>query len=83
MRPVTGVPIYEADRYSNIRELVLTTCDKHAELDAFIFRRNPKESESHRSFAEFGEDIRNLTTYILNCKYAGDKLAVVGENCYE
>ncbi len=83
MRPVTGTPIFKAERYYNIRELMLTACDKHAESDAFIFRRNPKESESHRSFAEFGEDIRNLATYILNCKYAGDKLAVVGENCYE
>jgi len=83
MNPVTGTPIFEAERYSNIRELILTSCDRNAALDAFIFRRNPKQSETHRSYAEFGEDIKDLGTYIVNSKYSGGKLAVVGENCYE
>ena len=83
MKPVTGTPIFEAERFGNIRDLILTSCERHAASDAFIFRRNPKQSEIHRSFAEFGEDIRDLGTYLVNSKYKGDRLAVVGENCYE
>ena len=74
MREVTGTAIYKADYYENIRDLIMYTCEKHAALDAFIFRRNPKESEIHRTFAEYGEDIRSLGTYILNSQYKGDPL---------
>ena len=83
MRTVTGTPIFKADKYENIRDLILTSCEKHATLDAFIFRRNPKLSEVHRTYYEFGEDIKSLCAYISQSPYLGDKLAVVGENCYE
>ncbi|MBO4637986.1 MAG: AMP-binding protein [Clostridiales bacterium] len=83
MRSVTGTPIFKSERYGNLKELITTACDKHAAVDAFIFRRNPKQSEIHRTYAELGEDIKNLSTYILRSGYCGDKLAVVGENCYE
>lgn len=83
MREITGTAIYKAEYHENIRELIMGTCDKHAALDAFIFRRNPKESEIHRTFAEYGDDIRSLGTYILNSKYKGERLAVVGANSYE
>ncbi|SEW17177.1 long-chain acyl-CoA synthetase [Ruminococcaceae bacterium KH2T8] len=83
MRTVTGTPIFKADKYENIRDLILTSCEKHATLDAFIFRRNPKLSEVHRTYYEFGEDIKSLCAYISQSPYRGDKLAVVGENCYE
>lgn len=83
MREVTGTAIYKADYYENIRDLMMHACDTHAALDAFIFRRNPKESEIHRTFNEYGDDIRNLGTYILNSKYKGERIAVVGANSYE
>ena len=83
MIPVQGTPVYSADKFTDIRDLVVRTCDKYSELDAFIFRRSPKLSEVHRSFFEYGNDIKGLATYILNSKYAGDRLAVVGENAYE
>lgn len=83
MREITGTAIYSADYYDNLRELIMHACDKHAALDAFIFRRNPKQSEIHRTFAEYGDDIKALGTYILNSPYKGERLAVVGANCYE
>ena len=83
MRTVKGTPIFKADKYENIRDLILTSCEKNATLDAFIFRRNPKLSEVHRTYYEFGEDIKSLCAYISKSPYQGDKLAVVGENCYE
>ena len=83
MRSVTGSPIFEADKYENIRDLILTSCEKHAELDAFIFRRNPKLSEIHRTYYEFGEDIKSLSAYIAESPFSRGKIAVVGENCYE
>lgn len=83
MREITGSAIYKAEYYENIRDLIMHACEVHAALDAFIFRRNPKESETHRTFAEYGDDIRSLGTYILNSKYKGERLAVVGANSYE
>ena len=83
MNPVQGTPVYTAEKFTDLRDLVVRTCDKYSELDAFIFRRSPKLSEVHRSFFEYGHDIKGLATYILNSKHAGDRLAVVGENAYE
>lgn len=83
MYQVQGTPVFSAERFTDLRDLVVRTCDKYSELDAFIFRRSPKLSEVHRTFFEYGRDIKGLATYILNSKYAGDKLAVVGENAYE
>ncbi|MCR4766918.1 MAG: AMP-binding protein [Saccharofermentans sp.] len=83
MNPVQGTPVFTAEKFTDLRELMVRTCDKYSELDAFIFRRSPKLSEVHRSFFEFGNDIKGLATYILNSPYAGDRIAVVGENAYE
>ncbi len=83
MNPVQGTPIFTAEKFADLRDLVVRTCDKYSELDAFIFRRSPKLSEVHRTFYEYGRDIKGLATYILNSDYAGDRLAVVGENAYE
>ncbi|MBP5180258.1 MAG: AMP-binding protein [Clostridiales bacterium] len=83
MREVTGTAIYKAEYRENIRELTMHACEVHAALDAFIFRRNPKEAEIHRTFHEYGEDIKNLGTYILNSKFKGERIAVVGANSYE
>lgn len=83
MRVITGSPLYKANRYSTIRDLMMDTCEKHAELDATIFRRKPSLPEEHRTYAQLGSDIKALGTYIINSQFHGDKLAVVGENCYE
>lgn len=83
MYSVTGSPIFKAERYSDIRSLVSDAATKHAALDAFIFRRKPNLSEEHRSFAQFGDDVKFLGTYIANSDYVGSNLAVVGENSYE
>ena len=83
MREVTGTAIYKAEYRENIRELMMNACEKHAALDAFIFRRNPKEAEIHKTFHEYGEDIKSLGTYILNSKFKGERIAVVGANSYE
>lgn len=83
MNPVQGTPVYTAERFTDLRDLMVRTCDKFSELDAFIFRRSPKLSEIHRSYYEFGSDIKCLATYILNSEYAGARIAVVGENAYE
>jgi len=83
MNPVQGTPVFTAERFTDLRDLVVRTCDKYSELDAFVFRRSPKLSEVHRSFYEYGNDIKGLATYLLNSEYAGARIAVVGENAYE
>ena len=83
MNPVQGTPVYTAEKFADLRDLMVRTCAKYSELDAFIFRRSPKLSEIHRTYYEFGKDIKGLGTYLLNSKYAGERLAVVGENAYE
>lgn len=83
MRVVTGNPIYKAIKHDTIKSLIDTACESYPEMDAFIFRRVPNQAEIHKTFAEFGDDIRSLSTFILNSKYKGDRLGVVGENAYE
>ena len=83
MPTVTGTPVFNAKRYDNLRDLIMASCEKNAALDAFIFRRSPKDSEVHKTFAQYGEDIKSFATYILNSEFSGENLSVVGENSYE
>ena len=83
MRTVTGTPLYKAERFNSIRDLMMDGCRKHSERDAFIFRRKPTLPEEHVTFAQFQSDIIGLGTYIVNSNYAGCHIAVVGENSYE
>ncbi len=83
MREIKGTALYEADRFETIRDLILAAGERHAELDVAIFRRKPTLPEEHRTFAQFVSDVKALGTYIIDSQYFGDKLAVVGENCYE
>lgn len=83
MRVVTGTPLLKAKRFLTMRDMLVATCKEFAALDAFIFRRKPNQSEIHRSFDEFSNDFVGLATYIINSKYHGDKIAVIGENAYE
>ncbi|MBO7450802.1 MAG: AMP-binding protein [Clostridiales bacterium] len=83
MREVNGTALYKAERFETIRDLIVKASEDHAELDVAIFRRKPTLPEEHRTYAQYGKAIRALSTYIINSKYKGDRLAVVGENCYE
>lgn len=83
MRVVTGTPLLKAKKYLTMRDMLVDTCKEYAALDAFIFRRKPNQSELHRSFDEFFNDMVGLATYLINSKYHKDKLAVIGENAYE
>ena len=83
MREIHGTAVFESTKYKTIKELVTTSCDKYAEMDAFLFRRNPKDNEVHITYSKFGEDVKALSTYLLNSPYVGDKCSVVGANCYE
>jgi len=83
MLPITGTPIYNATKSKDLRDLMMGACDKYKESDAFIFRRSPQTSEIHRTFYEFGEDIKNFGTYLISQNLGDSPIGVVGENCYE
>lgn len=83
MREIFGKPLLKANKYLTMRDMLVDTCRKYAALDAFIFRRKPNQSEQHRSFAEFEHDVVGLSTYLINSRYHGERMAVLGENAYE
>lgn len=83
MNPVTGSAIYKANKAKDIHQLMAEACSKHSEVDAFIFRRSPQTSEIHRTFYEFGEDIKDFGTYLLSLGLGDAPVGVVGENSYE
>ena len=41
MNPVKGTAIYTAEKFTDIRDLVIKTCERFPELDAFIFNGAP------------------------------------------
>ncbi len=83
MQTVTGKAIRQAQRYENIRELVLDVRQKYATLDAFIFRKKPEEAEIHKTYKDFGYDVEYIALALADLGHTGKHLSVVGENSYE
>ena len=73
---------YADRRFSNIRELVSTTCNTFKEKTAFQIR-DGKDAYRYISFAEFGNSFYSLATYFLNQGYKDKRIAVVGKNSYQ
>lgn len=83
MQTVTGKAIREGAQYKDIKELVLDVRNRFANMDAFVFRRQPDEAEIHKTYKDFGYDVEYIALALADLGLAGTHLSVVGENSYE
>ena len=69
--------------FKNVRSLVEHAEKEHKDIMAYIVK-NGENDYRNISFAEMAEEIRAFAAYFTNKGYvSGDKIGVIGANCYE
>lgn len=79
-------PAYKGDTYTDFRDLLNKTVEKHHDLDAFIIKRKKSRKEvtyQHISFGEFCDNVNQLGEGILQDEGQGKRIAIIGKNRYE
>lgn len=77
--------IYKANKYETIREYINTAIKRFGKKDAFILKvkENDNITYSHISYEQFGEDIKELGTGLIDIGLQGKRIAVIGNNSYD
>ena len=73
--------VYNIRDISSIRDMVETSCELFADNPAFLSRDG--ETVYVKTYTEVGEDIRALAAELTARGMRGEKIAVMGANCYQ
>lgn len=74
--------VYDVKEVRSFRELIQNSATEYADRPAFVFR-DEGDFISSKSYAEYFEEIKCLTSYLHSLGLEGKRVAVVGRNCYE
>ena len=76
---------HEMGQLKDFRELVNRAVEKYGNEVAFQYKvkKNGNKIKESRTFAEYGEDVRDLATSLFNRGFQGKRVALIGENRYE
>lgn len=83
MKIIKGKPLYQAERFNDIREMLRSRTDKYGNNPAYMFRRKPNSEVLIKTYSEFMSDIESVGTALIEHGFQGQNIAVMGENCYE
>ena len=75
-------PLYEHREFHTLKELVCRQAKEKAEQTAFFYSKG-KETLIEKSYCTFKNEIDALGTYLLEQNHRNEKIAIIGENCYE
>ncbi|MCF0140765.1 MAG: AMP-binding protein [Mogibacterium sp.] len=80
--------------FENLREVIQYCTTKHADLNAFIIKNKPPkgvrfdslpedQKYTYIKYSDMGRHINALGTQLIAQGYKGQRIAVIGKNCYE
>ena len=80
-RVVRGTGRNVPEKVRDIKEMLEDTVSKFGYRTAFMYKENGKIVE--KTFAQFGRDVNNLGTALIDMDLKGEKIAVIGNNSYK
>lgn len=76
--------LYEGENLKDFRELVDRYENRYKDHTAFMYKRDPKDTEVLQvSYSQFAKDIKAFATSLLALGLQGKKVALIGPNRYE
>lgn len=75
-------PLYNIPYLPDLRAAISYVADKYENRNAFRIPARGKGSDVYKSFREFYNEIEQLGSYLMHLGLSGDRVAVLGENCY-
>ena len=75
----------EEEKFETIREYINRGIKKYNKNNAFIIKikNNNKINYKNITYKEFGEDIKNLGTKLIDMGLENKRIAIIGKNSYE
>jgi len=74
-------PLYDVEHVKNLKELINVVAEKYGENNAITFERN--NDTIHITYRQLKSDVEALGAVFLDLGFQNEKIAVIGENCYE
>ena len=76
--------VYEAEVINNYRELLERVYSKYGNNIAYKYKKKPSDSNTiEKTYKQYIEDVKALSTSLLELGYEGKKVVVIGNNRYE
>ena len=76
-------PIYKAEKYTDIKDMLNKSGEKYGDRPAYLFRTDKPGKLREITHREFREQITQLGTKLIDMGLKDKRIAVIGENCYE
>ena len=76
---------YESKEYNNVKEVINDAIEKYPENKAFIVKTKKEKEVEYRNitYKEFGNDISNLGTALIQLGLKDERIAILSKNRYE
>jgi long-chain acyl-CoA synthetase len=74
---------HEIRRIDSLKDMLESSAGLYSERPAFLVKKEKGGEYRQITHAQFKNDVDALGTKLLSMGLAGDKIAVIGENCYE
>ena len=76
---------YESKEYNNVKEVINDAIEKYPENKAFIVKTKKEKEVEYRNitYKEFGNDITNLGTALIQLGLKDERIAILSKNRYE
>jgi len=78
-----NVNYYNVKEFKNLREMLEETEKKFGDRTAYFVKSKQSETFTKITYKEFKQDIDALGTALIDMGLKDEKIAVIGENCYE
>lgn len=75
--------LYEVDNYTDLKDMINKNVIKFGERPAFLQKDLKGGDYNHISYHQFYDDVNSLGTALLDMNLKDEKIAVIGENCYD
>ena len=74
---------YKVPSYCDLRELIAGSAEKFGDRPAFLVKDKKGGEYREITYSQFQADIRAMGTFLMSLGLLGEKIAIIGENCYD
>ncbi|MGI6752576.1 MAG: AMP-dependent synthetase/ligase [Anaerovoracaceae bacterium] len=73
---------YKVREVNSIKELLYSSVEIHGDKEAFLVKKKKGGAYYPISYSRLRHDVDSLGTYLKHMGLSGQKIAIIGENCY-
>lgn len=83
MQIIEGKRLYETRSFATLYEMLCQCAELYGDRSAYMFRRRPRGKILTRTYSELLANVEELGTALVDLGLQKDKVALIGQNCYE